>query len=55
MKKIYIAPELVTVRINPISILCGSDSIPGGDSEENGNAETNEFKFSDIWDDDRKW
>lgn len=55
MKKTYIAPELITVRINPTSILCGSDSIPEGDPEENGYAETREYKFSNIWDDDRKW
>ena len=55
MKKIYIAPELITVKINPISMLCESDYIPGGDSEETGYAETKEFRFSSIWEEDRKW
>lgn len=55
MKRTYIAPELVTVKINPTSMLCESNGIPEGDSEENGYAETREYKFSNIWDEDRKW
>ena len=55
MKKIYIAPELVTVKINPTSMLCESDYIPEGASEDNGYADTREYRFSNIWDDDRKW
>ena len=55
MKKIYIAPELITVKINPISMLCESSYIPEGESEDAGYAETREYRFSNIWDEDRKW
>ena len=55
MKKIYIAPELVTVKINLTSMLCESSYIPEGESEDAGYAETREYRFSNIWEDDRKW
>ncbi len=55
MKKTYIAPELVTVKINLTSMLCESNYIPEGDSQEEGCADVREYKFSNIWDDDRKW
>jgi len=55
MKKTYIAPELVTVRINLTSMLCESSYIPEGETETEGCAETREYRFSNIWDEDRKW
>jgi hypothetical protein len=52
MKKIYIAPELVVVKINPISVICGSETIPGGDNEVDGVAEAPEFRWRHSWEDE---
>lgn len=51
MKKTYIAPGLVVVKVNPTTVICTS-SIEGISSPEyDGVAETSTFRSSNLWED----
>jgi len=52
MKKIYIAPELVVVKINPVAVICASDILPEGEEEYDGVAETSQYRWKSVWDDE---
>jgi len=47
MKKIYIAPELVVVKLNPVGVICTSSMQMGDPYPQDGTAETRE-EFVDL-------
>lgn len=51
MKKIYFAPELVVVKINPTTVICTSSLQSATEDEVDGIAETSEFRQRHLWDD----